>query len=484
MKVNAQSFGGGAEELQKSDIVRDITEYLDAQSREALRGIILREAERDEGFEKRLHLLSQADTEEVDIPRLRKALRQAIGSGRKYIEYCVVPEWVEDIQTVTDAIARLPLEGYAFSVMDLAEYGLDLMNEVLDSVEDPGFKSADVIDALQSLHLEGCRAFRIDPEELAALLLEKELNDRFCLYDDVLRRYADLLGEAGLARYRELAIERWEALPPAGVRQKDDLEISADDTQRSSLRDIVERLHKGDEKALIRILEKDLNGPRDYVELARRYDADHQPEKALEIAEKGRAIFCKKFEDRLLSEYLAEAYCRVGRMQDVWALLWKEYDRFPNFRDYERLKDYGRQGGVWENWKDNVIKRANKSATRRNASLSVQIYLAENMPEDAWKTAQKYGCNNPSWLALADIRATTHPQDAIDVYKRIAEGKMQLTGDEAYAQAFELIKKAEKLSADTEPRRAAFVEWIASIRKAYKRKRNMMKLLDKLSVPV
>ena len=482
MNVKEQVIETASEGRKRTDIVSDIEDYLKAQSVETLCDLILEETERNQGFRRRLQLLKDAETKEIDVPALRKALKKAILTNGRFIDYHETASWVYDIEAVTEAIAALSLEKHAYAVRDLSAYGMTLLSGSLEYVDDSDGETQFLFEALQSLHIEACLASKADPEELAEFLLREELKDDFCFFEDVLTRYAEVLGEAGLARYRALADELWAAQPSI-VAHYPGFKEPKRDRERSHLRNILTRLYEGDAKALIRIFEKDLSDESRYLALACQYDADCQPEKALEIAEKGWEIFCQIFEHSSLREYLAEAYSRAGRVQDVWALLWKAYDALPSWDGYERLKFYGERLNLWEDWKNKVISRVNETATPKNAGLVIQIYLAEDMPEEAWNTMRKYGCDDWLLLKLADIRGITHPQDAIDVYKPIIEAKIQITNNEAYAQAFGLVKKIHALSVNDEARNKAFIDQLAYLEKKYKAKRNMIRLLERFPVP-
>jgi uncharacterized Zn finger protein len=469
-------------------IMERIGEYLDAQPAEALRTLLLQEAARDKQFRKRLELLSKIDKAEVDTSALRKALRQAIGNG-KYVDYYEAAGWVEGIETVVSSIARLPMKRYAEEIKTLAEYGMELLNEALGHVDDSNGESGSVIETLQALHLEACRICKPEPESFGEFLFHKELNDGFDFYYNANERYSEILGSKGIAAFKRAANTVWEALPQAQPRERHKITFSSSDIERSHLRRIVERLHRDDPQALVRILEKDLDDAYDYVELAKRYEAVGKSEQALALAEEGWRIFCKQFSDRSLREYLVEAYHKNGRDADALALLWKEYDRAPSLEGFKQLKASAKRCNQWDAWQEKAIARAAKTIQPKrpgsyygtDGSLLVAVYLEENETENAWKAAQGHGCSEALWLTLAGLRAKQHPQDAITIYKRIAEEQIRLTEKSAYSRAMELIEKVQKLQDTTSSERTAFTHWTAQLRTQHKAKRNMMKMLDALT---
>jgi hypothetical protein len=72
-----------------------------------------------------------------------------------------------------------------------------------------------------TLHHQACLAARPDPAALAERLFAWELESDLDIFDRAAVRYADVLGEAGLDRYRELAEERWATVPELGPGDSD-----------------------------------------------------------------------------------------------------------------------------------------------------------------------------------------------------------------------------------------------------------------------
>jgi uncharacterized Zn finger protein len=469
-------------------VLECIGEYLEVQPAETLRTLLLQEAARDKQFRKRLELLSKTDRADVDVAALRKALRQAIGHG-KFVDYYEATGWVEGIETVVSSIARLPMARYAEEIKLLAEYGMELLNEALGHVDDSNGESGSVIETLQALHLDACRVCKPEPESFGEFLFHKELNDGFDFYYNAIERYGEILGSKGIAAFKHMADQAWEALPKAQPRERHRVVITDVEIERSHLRRMVERLHRDDPEALICILEKDLDDAHDYVELAKRYEVVGKSEQALALAEEGWKIFSKQFTDRRLREYLVEAYHKHGRDADALALLWKEYDRAPGLEGFKLLKASAKRCNQWDAWREKAIMRAAKTIEAKRAgsyygtdgSLLVAVYLEENELELAWEAAQKHGCGEALWLQLAGVRATQHPQDVITIYKRIAEEQIRLTEKSAYSKAVELIKKVQKLQGTTSSERTAFAHWIEQLRTQHKAKKNMMKMLDTLT---
>jgi uncharacterized Zn finger protein len=83
------------------------------------------------------------------------------------------------------------------------------------------------------------------------------------------------------------------------------------------------------------------------------------------------------------------------------------------------------------------------------------------------------------WIRLAGLREDKYPRDAIAVYQQLIGPIVNRTNNDAYAEAAGLLRRVKdlmgKLGEDKEFRR-----YLTEVRVEYKRKRNFMKLLERL----
>jgi uncharacterized Zn finger protein len=109
----------------------------------------------------------------------------------------------------------------------------------------------------------------------------------------------------------------------------------------------------------------------------------------------------------------------------------------------------------------------------------VRILLWEGDVEAAWREAKDGGCSNDLWLELAARREQDHPADSLYVYEARIEPLIQRTNNAVYQEAYELLVKVRALMQRL-GREQEFDEYLELLRIEYKRKRNFMKLLDRL----
>ena len=107
--------------------------------------------------------------------------------------------------------------------------------------------------------------------------------------------------------------------------------------------------------------------------------------------------------------------------------------------------------------------------------MLVQVLLLEGDDEGAWREARNGGCHREIWLKLAERRAASHPEDALAVYREQIANILGNTGDVAYQQAVELLRKVEEILIDDHDE---FARIMADLRLSHRRKRNLMKLID------
>jgi len=148
----------------------------------------------------------------------------------------------------------------------------------------------------------------------------------------------------------------------------------------------------------------------------------------------------------------------------------------------------------WPSWRDKalahlraVIKSETQTEslakTRRwqlpsDRSSLVKIFLWEKEYEEAWQEATA-GCAQYLWLQLADAIAKDHPERAPPIYKKLIAPTLEQTNNAAYDEAIKLLRKLGKVMSHLD-RPADFDDYLIALRVEYKRKRNFIKLLDKM----
>src|SRR5215213_10356857 len=144
----------------------DVQAYLEEQDRAVLVRIVMEQAMEDERLRERL-LLRASRMGGLDLAAFRRAVDDAVDSH----EYSVSPrDHIRGIQNVIGAIAELLEEGFATEVVELSEYALAKIKDIMDYAVD-----GTIYGILEDLHHEACKQAKPDPEVLAKRLFEWEL---------------------------------------------------------------------------------------------------------------------------------------------------------------------------------------------------------------------------------------------------------------------------------------------------------------------
>ena len=80
-------------------------------------------------------------------------------------------------------------------------------------------------------------------------------------------------------------------------------------------------------------------------------------------------------------------------------------------------------------------------------------------------------------MELAEKREESHPGDSLGIYRRMIEPVIDRTKADAYREAVRLLRRVHHLMS-TLDRKHEFQEYVESLRSAYRRKRNFIRLLD------
>ncbi len=466
--------------------LKDIENYLNTLDKTTLVDMLIQQAQENDMLCKKLGFQAvQAVSGEFNETVWKQMIRSAFEID-DYIDYREMYQYMENVSDMVDSLDDLREKGSAMEVIRLAEYALHQSEDAMDSINDSDGKMGDVMEDLQEIHFRACEKSKPDQEELAARLFNMELNSVWSIFYGAAKTYASVLGDAGLGVYRRLADEKWKKMDhaPSGLRRPDS-HIA------SNLVHIMETLAElsGDVEELVNIKKHDLSHAYHYLTIAEIYKEAGKKEKALEWAEAGIKAFPQRTDSRL-REFLANEYHRRKRPEEALNLVWKNFEDNLCLDQYQKLKLQAEKTAQWPQWREKAIALIRNDIATKNRrdnpwgffpghSLLVEIFLWEKNMEAAWQEAKDGDCSKQLWIRLAALREENYPMDAVSVYKRIVEPTVKQTNNQAYEEAFNLIKKIQALCHRLD-KDAAFANYLAELRLKYKAKRNFMVLLSKI----
>jgi uncharacterized Zn finger protein len=467
----ANEIGQGVEPVGAGAVAR-IRAHLEDKPNGALVAMIVELAERDPALFRKLEIASAADgaDDKTLTARLNKAIDQATAT-RGYVEYREAGGWAGGVDEALDALEALDSR-HDRLLIELAERAIDRIESAIESIDDSDGECSALLERARDIHIRAARGARPDPVALARDLFERETGDTYGTFDGAAWLYADVLGEAGLAEYRRLAMEAWEKLPPLTGRSRQNPQADYD-----GLSGILDRFAERDDdiEARIALRAKDLSSPWKYLRLAEFCLAQKNAEAALRWAEEGLWTFEDGPSDARLVLFAADLLLKAERRSEAEAVLERTFERAPDFDVYLRWREAG-----GEPVRDQALALVERRAAAETglsfghpADLGVKILMHEKRFDMAWSITRKHRVSLPVKGHLARESEADHPREALEVYARRVDELANGGGNRAYEEAADLITRMGRLRDAAE--QAAYV---ATLRERFGRRRNFMKLLD------
>ncbi|MGP3923747.1 SWIM zinc finger family protein [Streptomyces sp. 8N616] len=453
------------------DRARDLDAWLSELSKDELLVLVREQVAEDRQLRRRLEL--RAASARGDLAEVRARVRELLDIGPfaqyGYVEYADAGAYSDQAGQAVSAIRALTGSGRAADAIILAREAMQLLAEVLESVDDSDGRLGQVGGHLADAHREACCAARPDPEELARWLVGHVLGDADDLTDIDPLDYEDVLGERGMTALRKLAVEAWRGNRTGWAEKY-----------------LMERLAKagGDVEAVIAVHAADLapNGHTHLV-IARELDTAGRPDEALRWAERGvRDARDPAAVDTALVDYLCDRYAQAARLPDVVALRRDHFGARRTLLAYQQLRAAARAAECWQAERERAVALLRADAGRRQQGwyggpVLVDALLDDKDVDAAWQAATETGAHDRQWLTLADRVRADRPADALGVYVRLAEPLTRQTGNAVYEQLVRLLLSIrdchQRLGTPDE-----FTAYITALRTLQKRKRNLMRLMD------
>lgn len=181
-------------------------------------------------------------------------------------------------------------------------------------------------------------------------------------------------------------------------------------------------------------------------------------------------------------DYLCDRYTCADRLSDAVALRRVVLAAHRSLAAYRQLRTAAQAAGCWRAERERALALLRADAQQRQQSWYSGPVLIDALLDDediatAWQAAAETGAHDRQWLALADQARASRPSDALRVYLRLAEPLTKQTGNTVYEQLTSLLLNIRdchrRLGTEDE-----FMSYVAALRAAHKRKRNLMRLLD------
>ena len=323
----------------------DARVHLEMLPQSELVDFLIDHAHDDEALARKLLLRAATLTSaKADVASMRAMIEQAFAFG-DFVPYREVSGYVRGIEEAIDVLEAQLEEGDGGDVVDLAEHALKAAERALDHIDDSDGQLGDAIARIEGLHIDACSRARPDPTALAERLFAWELDGPWDVFDQAVIRYAEVLGDAGLARYRELAEEAWAKVPK--------LAPGEDSRERYGSRFRITRIMQalaqcsGSLAEEIAVEERDLSIGYRFLQIAELCQEHGEADEALDWAERGMAAFAEDPDPRLRA-FLIEEYRRRGRSAEALEHSIQAFDTRPTLESYRELATDAKALGEWE----------------------------------------------------------------------------------------------------------------------------------------
>ncbi len=456
-----------------ADRGRRLDAWLEALPHDRLLALFREQLAEDRNLRRRLELRAAAEQADADIAALRAQLLKLLDPapyGRYgYVEYADVPAYAAQVAEAVAALRSLTAAGKATHAVTLAREAIDLLGKVYEQIDDSSGAVGEVAADLEAAHREACATSDLDPVLTAEWLAGHMLGDWSYLPEIDLGDYWDLLGDAGRARFTGLVAE-----------------ASRDGRSGWAAKHVLREIARarGDVDALVAALASDVDPHgRTHLAIARELDRAGRHAEALGWAERGlRETSPTPYVEDSLADYVADQYERAGRVADMVAVRRERFRAALSLREYRKLREAARKAGCWEAERAGALDLLGQEATARQAdeyfdgSVLIEVLIDDGDVAAAWQAAEGRASER-QWLALADLIREERPADALEVYRRSIEPRTHRTGDGNYHEIARILLLARDCHRrlGTEER---FATYVAELRAAQRRKRNLMKILD------
>jgi hypothetical protein len=479
-----------------------LREHLAAQPVERLVDLVMAEVERNAALKDQLLLEVAQAGGPLDVASYRRSFSDALrsksaaGGARSYPR--TSGPWARAVHESIARIRALLPAGHADAVIELTEYALGRVQKAMSTLDDSSGWFGQIVADLERLHHDACLVSPADPVALARRLFAFEVDGEWDIFIDSVERYADVLGDEGIAEMRRLAEERWATMPERAPGSGYDSTPG-----RFHLERMMEKLavQSGDVDARVEVMSRNLAYAFDFLEIAEVLAEAGRHDDALEWAQRGLIAFADEpHPDTRLDDFVLGAYLDRGRFDDVVDLVWSRFEKRPDAARYARLRQWATKADRWGELRAKALDRlrtdaeraAETSTTARSAAarrwgtaqpapapyrILIEVLLHDGEPDTAWQLALDHGCPQPLWMELARAREHDHPLDAIAVYRREIDDLIGRKHARWYQQAVDLVVHVRDVSASA-GRDADFKEYLDDLRHQNRQRTKLLGMLD------
>ena len=432
-----------------------LDEVIAALDHEQLAEVVRSAADRHEDVERMVRLV--AARADGDLSAVREAIDRGLRT-RRFLDYRESLAWAQNARPVVAELSELAATSPSRELVELLERAVGHVVKVILHADDSAGSIGDLAYELLDTHARACDAGVADQVRLARWMIRFRFKDQDFFDPDPVR-YADALGDRGLAAYRK-AIDDADTGDSFAVRHA---------RQRLAVLD-------RDIDAIVKTTGGSLTTAGQFLHVAGAMAEIDRPDLVLQWAERGIAE-TNGYPIGALYDLACETYAQLGRPLDVLRLRRAHHERSPTTSTYAALKTAALALDTWEREAD-----AARAVLRdRDTRSYIAALLADGDDDLAWQTAQSTSQEDLGTdlrITLAQRRQSVDPAEALGAFLAVADEILLTTDRRAYAHAIRVLKQA-RTAAQAAARMQVFATHITGLRDRHRRRPTLIAMLDK-----
>jgi hypothetical protein len=423
-----------------------------------LREIVLAAVDRHDDVERQVRLIAARGA--GDLAQLRAEVDRGLRT-RRFLDYRESAGWALGARPILAELEQAVEASPSRELVELLQRAVGHVVKVIMHADDSDGLIGDLARDLLALHAGACDAGVADPVKLAAWMIKFWFEDQdFFEVDPV--RYANALGEDGLAAYREAVAARSRGSSFAVRYARERLAVL-----------------DGDVDALVQLLGGDLTGPHQFIRVAEAMGELGRDDDVLAWSTRGIAQ-TSGWQVAKLYELACGVHAGRGEPLEALALRRAQHERMPSSDTYRALRSAAEALDAWP------VERnaARETLQRADPRGFVNALLADGEPGLAWSAAvaaPQESLGPDLWLRLAESVERDRPVDALAVYERVAGEVLETADRRAYRSAARILARAQA-AAQSAGELDAFSVYLARLREQHRRRPTLIEILDKANL--
>ena len=433
-------------------------ELIAALEVDELREVVSAAVDRHDDVERHVRLVAARAA--GGLAQLRAEVDRGLRT-RRFLSYRESGAWARAARPILTELEKAVETSPSKELVELLQRAVAHVVKVILHADDSDGLIGDLARDLLALHARACDAGVADPVKLAAWMVKFRFTDQdFFEVDPV--RYANALGERGLAAYRE-AVATHTGTDSFAVRYA---------RERLAILD-------GDVDAIVKQLGGDLTTPYQFIRVAEAMAELGLDDEVLAWSARGIAQ-TSGWQISQLYDLACGVHARRAEPFEVLALRRAQHERMPSSSTYRALRAAAEALDAWP------LEQAAARATLQRADVRgfVDALLDDGDVDLAWTAAvaaPKDAVGFNLWLRLAESSEQDRPADALAVYQRLVDEVLERAERRAYRSAAWILKRAQA-AAQAADMLDEFTDYLARLREQHRRRPTLIAILDKANL--